>query len=147
MITRGVTHRYPFLLKLPKDLPCTFNGTYGYVSYKLVVFIRKPFREMYIGATKGIQVAPILDLNDLSVHLQLPVHDERKYYFSTRGGSSPCYTENEVISMKIRLPKTAFVPDHGISFDVEVDNRSNLNLGGARVIMNAVRSPGGGGIF
>lgn len=177
MITRGVVHRYPFLLKLPKDLPCSFNGTFGHVSYKLVVFIRKPFREMYIGATKSIQVAPLLDLNDQSVHFQLPVVDERKYFLSSARPGSSCRSRtptpispsasggsslysrrnsspavpsssslnvdsdphNEVVILRVRLPKTAFVPDQLIHFEVDLDNRSRLSLNGARAVLNAVR--------
>jgi hypothetical protein len=127
-----VVHRYPFLLKLPKELPCTFTGAYGHLSYKVVVFIRPPFREMYIGATKSIRVGPLLDLNDQSVQLQLTVQDERKYHLGGRS-SGP---EGEVVNMRIRLPRTAFVPGQQIPFEVEVNNRSHLTLPGVTVNLN-----------
>jgi len=135
MITRGVVHRYPFLLKLPRDLPPTFSGTYGYISYKLVVFIRKPFREMYIGASKSLKIAPVLDLNDQACQFQMPVQEERRLRLGPEAGEGNI---GRKVILKVNLEKLAFVPDQLIRFTVGVDNRSSLSLKGVRVFMNGV---------
>lgn len=132
VITRGVTHRYPFLLKIAYelDLPSNFRGTYGYIAYKLVVFLRTPKPKsgnILIGALKDIGIFPILDLNHLDLSLQRPA-DEKRVFKSLFGYN--------YVFMKCHLDKRAFLPEELVSFTVEVTNKSPATLDGVEVNLN-----------
>lgn len=126
VVSRGVQHRYPFLLKIAYelDLPASFSGTYGYIAYKLVVFIRASKKGVVIGTLKDICIFPILDLNHLDHSLQRPVHEKRVF--------KSLFGYNYVF-MKCHLDKRAFLPEELVTFTVEITNKSPATLEGVEV--------------
>lgn len=128
VVTRGVQHRYPFLLKIAYelDLPASFRGTYGYIAYKLVAFV-KTKKGCIVGALKDIIIYPILDLNHLDQTLQQPVNEKR--IFKSLFGYN-------YVFMKCHMDKRAFLPEESISFTVEVTNKSPATLEGVEVNLN-----------
>ncbi|CAL8129213.1 unnamed protein product [Orchesella dallaii] len=129
VVTRGVTHRYPFLLKIDYllDLPSTFHGTFGYIAYKLVAFIKVAKKGIFIGTMKDIGIFPILDLNHLDLSLQRPA-DEKRVFKSLFGYN--------YVFMKVHMDKKAFLPEELVGFTVEVTNKSPAPLDGVEVYLN-----------
>ena len=56
------THTYDFQIQLPKSLPSTFKGNYGYVKYFCEATIDKP-RQVVKVVKVPFTVLSILDLN------------------------------------------------------------------------------------
>ena len=59
-------HQYPFSFQLPIELPSSFEGEFGYVSYTIKVLVNRPWHFDY--ETKVvISVNSIYDLNTVSL--------------------------------------------------------------------------------
>lgn len=53
-------HRFPFQFKLPAELPVSFEGTYGYIRYKLTATIQSRLQ------ANGVFIVPITILKTIS---------------------------------------------------------------------------------
>lgn len=53
-------HRFPFQFKLPAELPVSFEGTYGYIRYKLTATIQSRLQ------ANGVLIVPITILKTIS---------------------------------------------------------------------------------
>lgn len=69
VIPRG-RHVYPFSCHLPYDIPSTFNGPHGSISYKIKAIVDRPMRVDHEDEFIFVLVSPI-DFNKMSRDLQV----------------------------------------------------------------------------
>ncbi|KAJ8968528.1 hypothetical protein NQ317_001723 [Molorchus minor] len=115
-------HEYSFSLTLPTNLPGTYSGKYGSISYSLKATVDRPYKFDYKDKKAFNVVAPI-NFNDIKETLQLgPVaycDEEVPNCFCCANGS---------VSMNVHLLKEAFVVGEIVPIRIEINNMSNVNV-------------------
>jgi hypothetical protein len=125
VIPRG-RHVYPFSCHLPYDIPSTFNGPHGSISYKIKAIVDRPMRVDHEDEFIFVLVSPI-DFNKMSRDLQdITTYSDEKSVccWCCKGGD---------VTMDVELPKIAFVPGETIHFKVTITNLSNSNVENLKV--------------
>ncbi|EFA11076.1 arrestin domain-containing protein 3 [Tribolium castaneum] len=112
---------YPFSYHLPYDIPSSYHGPHGSITFKLKAVVDRPMRVDYEDKFIFNVISPI-DFNRLSKDLQemTSYSDEKTVCcWCCQGGN---------ISVEIELPKIAFIPGETVPFKINVTNLSNTNV-------------------
>lgn len=114
-------YTYPFQCQLPANIPCSFEGEFGYVRYWVKATIEKG-RELIHKTKLPFTVLSPLELSSVP-DSDTPVQE-------TTEKSMCCWCcLSGPISASLCLPKRGFVPGEPIRFGVEVSNLSSRQMG------------------
>ncbi|KAJ1353204.1 hypothetical protein KIN20_009791 [Parelaphostrongylus tenuis] len=115
-------HRLPMLLFLPLDLPGSFNGKYGAITYRIIVKFslrRFPSAEEVILATeKEVSVWGFASISDTSPSISIQRHLRKKVFCFNR-------LDCEVL---FEVDRSAFVAGEHILVTGKVANSHNNNV-------------------
>ncbi|XP_067941272.1 arrestin domain-containing protein 4-like isoform X2 [Watersipora subatra] len=121
-LSAGV-NEYPFYYQLAENLPSSFIGKYGSVTYLIKAQLR-PDRKY--GADAMITNEPFLVLRryDLSLEpLKLRVYEESK----SQSIGNPCLCGGQVTAF-LKLNRTGFVPGEDLRLNADVANGSSYDV-------------------
>ena len=120
-LDRG-THKYPLEYVLPDNLPSSFIGKFGSITYVVKATLKEGKR---FGLSTMITSEPFLLLRKLDIasehHLQVKREDtvEKKIY-----GGLCCFMSGKVVA-NLQINKTGHLPGEDIFMDAEILNSSN----------------------
>ncbi|RCN49576.1 arrestin domain protein [Ancylostoma caninum] len=120
------SHQYPFTLKLPTDLPPSFEGKYGYVRYMLKMELDRPWYRANKKNNKAFTVVPTIDLNTVSQAI-LPAKA-----LKVKKLGNVLFRHGEV-EVECETSKSGFVPGEVIVVSAHVINDSSKDIVKARV--------------
>lgn len=110
-------HEYPFTFQLPENLPSSFESPFGHVRYVIEAIVKRSWKFDY--TTKILfTVNALVDLNLQRVYM------EPREALKEKSILCLCCKEGP-ISMKVQLPRTAYVPGEYIKFSVYSSNSSS----------------------
>lgn len=115
-------HIYPFTLTLPYNIPGTYNGEYGSVSYRLKAVVDRPMAFDYKDSLMFV-VATLVDLN-ASRGLELL---EPTSYSKNKTLYCCCWSRGH-IEMDVHLPKKSLTPQDNVKVSVRISNLSRNNI-------------------
>ncbi|KAG5891405.1 hypothetical protein JTB14_031472 [Gonioctena quinquepunctata] len=115
-------YEYPFSFILPKSLPSTFEGSYGYIKYYIKASVVRRFgpdREN----ERNINMHSLIDFNEIRADLQLEpaTYQEEKTlcFFCCVGGP---------ITVDVNLEKEAFVLGEIAKIKIDINNSTNQEI-------------------
>ncbi|XP_023311066.1 arrestin domain-containing protein 3 isoform X1 [Anoplophora glabripennis] len=113
---------YPFTFQLPTNIPSTYQGRYGGVTFSLDAKVDRPFKVDYTDTKQIVVVSPI-NFNLMKDKLQLePVdYSEDKTLCCWCCASGP-------ITMEVHLDKEAFVVGEVVNVRLDITNMSNESI-------------------
>ncbi|XP_018576804.1 arrestin domain-containing protein 3 [Anoplophora glabripennis] len=120
-------YEYPFTFQLPHNLPSTYQGHYGGVTFILKVKVDRPYRFDYTDSIEVIVASPI-NLNQMREALWL----EPSSYSVDKDVCCWCCTSGP-ITMEVHLQKEAFVVGEVAKMRVDITNMSNKSIESVRV--------------
>lgn len=120
------TRKYDFSHRLPRNIPYSSEGVYGYVKYFVSVTLDLPW-EMYDKVTvKPFTVNRYEDLNYMS-----GMRDPREV-IARKEIDSPSWIfwkgATGHVTMKGSIPKCGYAPGEKINVDVEINNQSTVEI-------------------
>ncbi|KAJ8918653.1 hypothetical protein NQ315_013160 [Exocentrus adspersus] len=122
-LSRG-QHMYPFTITLPNNLPGTYNGEYGSVSYRLLAIVDRPMAFDYEDQLIFVVVAPITLNTQATPELEAPSsYSEEKTICCWCCAQGP-------LSMDVNLPKKTLVSGETVNITARLTNMSNTNVEG-----------------
>ncbi|OWR50062.1 hypothetical protein KGM_215408 [Danaus plexippus plexippus] len=115
-------HSIPFSYQLPSNIPSSFKGDKGTISYSIVV------RVLMTGftnqeTTKDFDVVSPADLNQGGDNIKKPVILN---FEETSSCNLFCVTRP--LSVEVKLPASGFCPGQTIPITVDIKNKTNLEL-------------------
>ncbi|XP_068992568.1 arrestin domain-containing protein 17-like isoform X3 [Neodiprion pinetum] len=113
-LTEG-RHVFEFNCQLPPDLPSSFEGHFGRISYSVKAIIDRPLKNDYV-AKQSLTIVSIFDLNRCSL-AAMPVEERSSKTFW--GHSKP-------LNMSVNIPVRGFVPGQVIPMKVLLSNESEV---------------------
>ncbi|XP_055856702.1 arrestin domain-containing protein 3 [Episyrphus balteatus] len=118
---------YPFQATIPPNAPTSFNGTDGKITYEVVMVIDRVLRYNNTFKQEFTVISPY-DLNLNPLHANPMETEERKVFFLSMccGGKNP-------ITIKARVPFSAYSPGQRIRFNVVLDNQSDVRCSDIKV--------------
>ncbi|EPB71282.1 arrestin domain protein [Ancylostoma ceylanicum] len=124
------SHHYPFTLKLPPDLPPSFEGKYGYVRYMVKMELDRPWYRSNKKTTKAFTdelfiLVPAMDLYNVS-QAMLPA----KKLKAKKLGIA--LFRHEDVTLECETHKGGFVPGEVIVVNARVINGSSKDIVKAR---------------
>ncbi|CAG9821144.1 unnamed protein product [Phaedon cochleariae] len=128
-LSRG-RYEYPFTFTLPRDLPTTFDGSYGHIRYYVKANIDIPFAFDYEDE-RSFTLISLIDFNEIIQQLQLnPVNYEDEKNLCC------CCCASDPITMNVEYQKEAFVLGERAKIKVDITNMSNTSLEGLQLQVN-----------
>lgn len=120
------TYLYDFSHRLPRNIPYSIEGLYGFVKYFVGATLDLPW-EMYDKIVrKPFTVFRFEDLNYMS-----GMRDPREV-ITRKEIDSPSWIfwkgATGFVTMKGTIPKCGYAPDEKISVDVEINNQSTVDI-------------------
>ncbi|CAH2049372.1 unnamed protein product, partial [Iphiclides podalirius] len=121
---------YNFTCALPPVLPSSFEGQYGYVRYTIKVTLDRPWK--FDQETKiAFTVINTLDLN-LNPSYKEPIHMQMEKTFC-------CFCCTSLpLSVDVRAPVSGYCPGQVIPLQVDIDNKSNVQLNLVKIFLRKV---------
>ncbi|CAG4944142.1 unnamed protein product [Parnassius apollo] len=121
---------YNFTCALPPVLPSSFEGQYGYVRYTIKVTLDRPWK--FDQETKiAFTVINPLDLN-LNPSYKEPIHMQMEKTFC-------CFCCTSLpLSVDVRAPVSGYCPGQVIPIQIDVDNKSNVDLNLVKLFLRKV---------
>lgn len=118
---------YPFQATIPPNAPTSFNGTDGKISYEVVMVIDRVLRYNNTFKQEFTVISPF-DLNLNPLHGSPMEKEEKKVFLMSMccGGKNP-------ITIKARIPFSAYAPGQRIRFHVALDNQSDVRCSDIKV--------------
>ncbi|KAG5891408.1 hypothetical protein JTB14_031475 [Gonioctena quinquepunctata] len=115
-------YEYPFSFNLPRTLPSTFEGSYGYVKYYVKANVDIPFAPDYEDE-RYLNMHSLIDFNEIRGDLQMDptVYQDEKTLCCCCCASGP-------ITVDVHLEKESFVQGEVAKIKIEVTNLSNENI-------------------
>uniref|UniRef100_A0AC35UB41 Arrestin_C domain-containing protein n=1 Tax=Rhabditophanes sp. KR3021 TaxID=114890 RepID=A0AC35UB41_9BILA len=117
ILPKGV-HEIPFQYTLPKTLPTSFEGSYGYVRYSCRAIFERPW-DFDICTKKLFTVTGIEDINDDS-HLLVPITVEESCVQKSR----LCCKPNGPVLLELSCDRTGYTSGEYIILNGKVQNKT-----------------------
>ncbi|XP_055906146.1 arrestin domain-containing protein 3 [Eupeodes corollae] len=118
---------YPFQATIPPNAPTSFIGTDGKITYEVVMVIDRVLRYNNTFKQEFTVISPY-DLNLNPMNGNLMEKEDRKVFCLSLccGGKNP-------ITIKARVPFSAYAPGQRIRFNVVLDNQSDVRCSDVKV--------------
>ncbi|XP_046745653.1 arrestin domain-containing protein 17-like [Diprion similis] len=113
-LTEG-RHVFGFNCQLPADLPSSFEGHFGRISYSVKAIIDRPLKNDYV-AKQPLTIVSIFDLNRCSL-AAVPVEEQNSKTF---------WGHPKSLNMSVNIPVRGFVPGQVIPIKVLLSNESEV---------------------
>ncbi|KAJ8967573.1 hypothetical protein NQ314_002772 [Rhamnusium bicolor] len=113
---------YPFNFVLPKNMPGSYNGKYGWIKFTIKATVDRPFKSDYEDVKEFVVVSPI-DFNEMKDELTL-----RPVAYSDDKTLCCCCCASGPITMNVHLEKEAYIQGETANVRVEITNMSNENV-------------------
>lgn len=113
---------YPFTFQLPNNIPGTYRGRYGGISFSLEAKVDRPFKVDYTDTKQVVVVSPI-NFNLMKNELQLEPVD----YSIDKTLCCWCCASGP-ITMDLHLEKEAFVVGEVANLRVDITNMANESI-------------------
>lgn len=124
------THGYDFTCSLPPSLPSSFEGKYGYVRYTIKVTLDRPMK--FDQDTKmAFTVVHPFDLNN-DPECRKPITMQLEKTFGC------CCCLSAPMSVDVQVPFSGFCAGQAIPIQVEIENKSNVQLQLLKVALRKV---------
>lgn len=114
-------HSYPFTIQLPENLPSSFRGDYGYLSYTANAVLERPLLSQIV-VSKEFTIVSIVNLHTIDPEIMRPVHEEESESLGF------CCIETGNVTCHWRLERRGFVPGEEIVINGEIHNNCNLRI-------------------
>nr|XP_012215918.1 PREDICTED: arrestin domain-containing protein 2-like isoform X2 [Linepithema humile] len=122
-------NKYSFHIKLPCNIPCSFEHVDGHIRYTIKAVIDRPWRFNH-ECKAAFTVITAYDLN--MRHQQcIGICDELSKNFS-----SLCCFDDGSMNVRIKIPTTGFVPGQWIETTLELKNITNLKKISAKLMQS-----------
>ncbi|EDV30163.1 uncharacterized protein Dana_GF23085 [Drosophila ananassae] len=120
-IIEAGTYKYGCVVKLPKNCPGNFEGTYGHIRYNLQVLIHSSGdRPVNVVHVSQLQIFPQNNLSQESRSCEENILEETPRF---KFWMKPLH-------MKVQIPRQGYSPGSGISVHVKLHNPEKLQLRG-----------------
>ncbi|XP_077989239.1 arrestin domain-containing protein 4-like [Glandiceps talaboti] len=115
-------HKFPFQLRLPpNDLPCSFEGDYGYVRYFASCVLQRP-RATDIDTRNGFTILGLpVDLNTIT-DVQVPMETELVKQVSC------CFVRSGRVAMTASINRRGYTPGDRIAINLDLENNTNRKV-------------------
>lgn len=114
------THRYEFSVRMPSEVPASFEALNGHIRYNVEAVLDVPWdfdQEFKL----PFNVFRVFDLN-FHPELKIPCKSEEIKRFCC------CFCQSEPLVMTVTVPQSGFVPGEKILVTVDYDNRSDIAI-------------------
>ncbi|CRL02451.1 CLUMA_CG015055, isoform A [Clunio marinus] len=132
------TYDYDFAHRLPRNIPYSIEGVYGYVKYYVMATLDLPWDMYDKTVEKPFTVKRYEDLNYMS-----GMRDPREIIVK-KDIDSPSWifwkTVNGYVILKGSIPKCGYAPEEEIKVDVEINNQSNVDIESVLISLQNVGS-------
>ena len=132
------TYNYEFEHRLPRNLPYSIEGVYGYVKYFVSATLDLPWDIYDKNVVKPFTVLRYEDLNYMS-----GMRDPREV-ITRKDIDSPSWVfwkgATGHVTMKGNIPQCGYAPEEKISVDVEINNQSTVDIENVSISLQNVGS-------
>ena len=130
-VSKGV-HLYKFSARIPKKVPASAEGKFGFIRYKVEVNLEIPFMPD-LSAVEDFIVVTHEDLNNYP-ELKLPSEVEEVRTFC-------CFMcESEPLMIKLSTPQTGYALGDEVRIKIEIFNRSKTKFDKSMVTLNRIET-------
>lgn len=113
-------HTFPFTCALPPQLPCSFEGEYGYIRYTIKVTLERPWKFDQDTKMAFTVISPV-DLNQME--------KAREPFKLAMDKTFCCWCcASKPLSIIVSIPVTGYVSGQTIPILAEIDNQSNVDV-------------------
>ncbi|XP_068622640.1 arrestin domain-containing protein 2-like [Battus philenor] len=122
-------HSIPFAFQIPYNVPSSFDGDKGNITYKITASVELPptFIQQLV---KTFEVVAPMDLNkDTTGDVKRPIEMEFEEFYS-------CCCSSQPITMKIKLPVSGYCPGQSLPITIDAQNHSNTEI--SKIIFHLV---------
>lgn len=120
-ILRAGRNEYAFHFRLPREIPCSFEDTTGYVRYTIKVVVERPLKSAY-ECKAAFSVISRLDLNVFRDKC-FGIHDETNKSFNCL-----CWIGQGSMSVQIMVPCSGYVPGQTITTTIAYASTPNIPI-------------------
>lgn len=132
------TYTYDFAHRLPRNIPYSIEGVYGFVKYFVMVTLDLPWDMYDKNVVKPFTVKRFEDLNYMS-----GMRDPREV-ITRKEIDSPSWIfwkgATGHVTMKGSIPQCGYAPGEKISVDVEINNQSTVEIENVSISLQNVGS-------
>lgn len=125
-------HSYPIAYVLPQNLPSSFIGKFGSITYVLKATVREDNR---FGFGSTITSEPFLILRKLDVLSQPELQTPRKISLSKRASGGMCFCVFGKTACNFSVNRTGLLPGDDILIDAEIENNSSRAVTAVQVCL------------
>jgi len=125
-------HAYPIAYVLPQNLPSSFIGKFGSITYVLKATVREDNR---FGFGSTITSEPFLILRKLDVLSQPELQTPRKISLSKRASGGMCFCVFGKTVCDFSINRTGLLPGDDILIDAEIENNSSRAVTAVQVCL------------
>ncbi|KAJ8669976.1 hypothetical protein QAD02_001235 [Eretmocerus hayati] len=119
---------YEFNIKLPEEIPCSFEGRYGRIRYSIRASLVIDNEVVFHSSVVPFSVTSTCDLNEDSL-APLPISEKQsKSYVGQRGP----------VNLELSLPVRGFVPGQTVPLQIFLSNESNVRVFKIRIVLKKV---------